>query len=293
MGHLASISRAVTGGPLRPQVHVHLVVGQGRADPHHHRTDRRYYPDGQLQEGFVGPAGGPVARGPPVTVRPVREALEPGAPAAVATRRRPSAGRLTPLLQGPGEGAGQARELLIWAGLVALGLALTAVAVAVSARVGSPGAPFTGRFRFKVSIGSLLAPATAVTVLAAVRMGMIDRLRWGVVVGGSYLAALWWAMSLALVDGGNGFAAPIASPTEYLRDVPAVGSHPGHFVRTFIEQAPHYSVATRTHPPGPVLLLWALGKLGIHRPEVIGIVITVLGMRVRAAAGGCRPVAVP
>jgi hypothetical protein len=115
-----------------------------------------------------------------------------------------------------------------------------------------------------------------VTVLAAVRTGVVDRLRWAVLVGASYLAALWWAMSLALVDGGNGFAAPIASTSEYLRDVPAVGSHPGHFLSTFVEQAPHYSVATRTHPPGPVLLLWFLGKLGIHRPEVIGIVLTVL-----------------
>ncbi len=177
---------------------------------------------------------------------------------------------------GNGEGARQARELLIWVGLVAVGLALTAVAVAVNARVGSPGAPFTGRFRFKVSVGSLLAPATAVTVLAAVRAGIVDRLRWAVLVGGSYLAALWWAMSLALVDGGNGFAAPVAAPAEYLRDVPAVGSHPGHFLRTFVEQAPHYSLATRTHPPGPVLLLWAMGKLGIHRPEEIGIVLTAL-----------------
>ena len=166
--------------------------------------------------------------------------------------------------------------MLIWVGLVALGLALTAVAVAVNARVGSSGAPFTGRFRFKVSVGSLLAPATAVTVLASVRAGIVDRLRWRVLVGVSYLSALWWAMSLALVDGGNGFASPVDSPAEYLHDVPAVGSHPGHFLETFTAQAPHYSVATRTHPPGPVLLLWLLGKVGIHRPEAVGVVLTVL-----------------
>lgn len=206
----------------------------------------------------------------------MRDALEPGAPITFTTPRGPAPRRLLPLPQGSGEGARQGRELLIWAGLVAGGLALTALAVAVSAHVGSPGAPFTGRFRFKVAAGSLLAPATAVTVLAAVRTGLTDRLRWGVLLGASYLAALWWAMSLALVDGGNGFAAPIASSAEYLRDVPAVGSHPGHFLRTFVEQAPHYSIATRTHPPGPVLLLWGLGKLGIHRPEMIGILVTVL-----------------
>lgn len=159
---------------------------------------------------------------------------------------------------------------------MAAGLGLTALAVAVKARVGSPSAPFTGYFRFKVEIGSLLAPATAITVLAGVRAGIADRLRWRVLLVVAYLGAVWWAVSLALVDGGNGFASPIASANEYLRDVPAVGSHPGHFLRTFVEQAPHYTVATRTHPPGPVLLLWGLGKLGLHAPELIGILVTVL-----------------
>ena len=169
----------------------------------------------------------------------------------------------------------QARELLIWLGLVGAGLALTALAVAVSDRVGSAGAPFTGHFRFKIEVGSLLAPITAVTVLFAVRAGIVERMSWRVLLPASYLAALCWAASLALVDGGDGFASPVAAPSEYLRDVGAVGSHPGHFVQTFVAQSAHYSTATRTHPPGPVLLLWLLGKLGIHRPELIGILITV------------------
>ena len=184
--------------------------------------------------------------------------------------------RLLERLRGPGEGARQAREVLIWIFLVGAGLAITAVAVAVSSSVGSASAPFTGHYRFKVEIGSLLAPATAITVLLVVRTGIADQLRWQVLVGVSYLAAVWWAMSLALVDGGNGFASPVASPDEYLRDVSAVGSHPGHFLATFVQQAPHYTIATRTHPPGPVLLLWGLGKLGIHRPELIGILMTLL-----------------
>ena len=175
-----------------------------------------------------------------------------------------------------GENARQGRELLVWAALVAAGLGVTALAVALSARVGSAGAPFTGRYRFKLEIGSLLAPATAITVLAAVRSGIAERLRWPILLVVAYAAAVWWAVSLALVDGGNGFASPIDSPDEYLRDVPAVGTHPGHFLHSFIAEAPHYSVATRTHPPGPVLLLWLVGKLGIHRPETIGILLTLL-----------------
>ncbi len=206
----------------------------------------------------------------------MREALERSGTASSPASGEGGFARVTAWLRGAGEGPRQARELLIWAGLVAAGLGLTALAVALSARVGSPSAPFTGHFRFKVEIGSLLAPATAVTVLAAVRAGVADRLRWPVLLFAAYAAAVWWAVSLALVDGGNGFASPIDSPTEYLRDVPAVGSHPGHFLQTFTANAPHYSIATRTHPPGPVLLLWLLGKLGIHRPEAIGIILTLL-----------------
>ena len=179
-------------------------------------------------------------------------------------------------VRGPSEASRQLREILLWMGMVTTGLAVTAIAVAVSGSVGSASAPFTGHFRFKVEIGSLLAPATAMTVLAAVRAGVIERLRWWVLVGVAYLAGVWWAVSLALVDGGNGFATPIDSPDEYLRDVSAVGSHPGHFLATFVQQSPHYSIATRTHPPGPVLLLWGLGKIGIHRPELIGILLTLL-----------------
>jgi hypothetical protein len=205
-----------------------------------------------------------------------RHGGSPTVPPTAATRIAPAFTRLKVALSGPEESAQQSRELVIWAVLVAAGLGITALAVALSARVGSAGAPFTGHFRFKVEIGSLLAPATAITVLSAVRSGITDRLRWPVLLAVAYAAALWWAVSLALVDGGNGFASPVTSPTEYLRDVPAVGSHPGHFLSTFIAQAPDYSVATRTHPPGPVLLLWVFAKLGIHRPEVIGITLTVL-----------------
>jgi hypothetical protein len=171
----------------------------------------------------------------------------------------------------------QLGELAAWAGLVAAGLALTAIAAALGARVGSPGAPFTGEYRFKIEIGSLLAPAVAVTVLAAVRAGVLERLRWRYLLLAAYLAALWWSLALALVEGGNGLASPMTSPQEYLRDVPAVGDHPLAFIDTFVQSSPGLSVATRTHPPAPVLLLWLLGKLGISRPEVLGLTITVLG----------------
>jgi hypothetical protein len=41
--------------------------------------------------------------------------------------------------------------------------------------------------------------------------------------------------------------------------------------------APHHTVDTRQHPPGPVLLLWVLHQAGITRPELLGLVVAGIG----------------
>ena len=171
----------------------------------------------------------------------------------------------------------RATDAATWLLLVAGGFALTALARRLDLRVGVPGAPFTGEYRVKVEVGTVLAPAVALAVLAAVRTGVVDRLGWRRLLGVSYVAALGWALALAVVDGGNGLAFPIANADEYLRDVASVGDAPGRFVHDFVANTPHYSVATRTHPPGPVLLLWALRRLGLTHPTVLGVVVTALG----------------
>lgn len=169
------------------------------------------------------------------------------------------------------------------------GVALAVVAREAGLRVGVPGAPFTGEYRVKVEVGTVLAPAVAVAVLAAVRAGVVERLGWRRLLVLSWVAALAWALSLAVVDGGNGLSFPIANPDEYLHDVPAVGDDPAGFVRDFVDDAPSYSVATRTHPPAPVLLLWLLGKLGLTRPALLGVVVTALGcLHVPAVAVAMR-----
>jgi hypothetical protein len=170
-----------------------------------------------------------------------------------------------------------ARDVALWLGVVTLGMLVTAIAVASDLKVGVPGAPFTGDYRFKVEIGTVLAPGVALAVVAASRSGRLERLPWTRLLLLAYVAALLWSLSLALVDGGNGLASPVTSPDEYLADVPAVGDDPVRFVDTFVDRAPDYSAATRTHPPGAVLLLWALGRAGWTRPLTLGVLITALG----------------
>ena len=170
-----------------------------------------------------------------------------------------------------------ARDAAGWLAVVAGGFMITGLAVAADLKVGVPGAPFTGEYRFKVEIGTVLAPAVAAGVIAASRSGRFERVAWPRLLLLAYVASLAWAVSLALVDGGNGLAGPMARPDEYLVDVPAVGDDPARFVESFVERSPDYSAATRTHPPGPVLLLWVLGRAGVTRPLTLGLLVTAIG----------------
>jgi len=49
------------------------------------------------------------------------------------------------------------------------------------------------------------------------------------------------------------------------------------YLHGFIETAGERSVASRGHPPGPVLLLWAAQKVGLTDHLVLGLVVTALG----------------
>ncbi len=184
-----------------------------------------------------------------------------------------------------------ARDAVCWLLVVAAGLLVTAVAVGAAAKVGVTGAPFTGEYRFKVEVGTLLAPLVAVLVLAGVRTGLADRLSWRGVLVTAYVANALWAVSLALVDGGNGLAGPVSGLEEYAADIAAVDAGPVRFVETFVDRAEEYSVATRTHPPAPTVLLWVLRSAGVVRPLTLGLVLTLLGcLAVPCAAIAVRSV---
>lgn len=175
--------------------------------------------------------------------------------------------------------AGPGREVLdagTWALLVLSGGALTAAFVTLDLRLGTAAAPFTGYYRLQAGPASLAAPALAGAVLLAVRRGWHERLGWGRTLLLGYLVGLAWALALAAVDGAAGLAGPVTHPQEYLRDVAAVGEDPGRFLREFVARSAEWTVATRQHPPGPVLLLWGLRPLGLSA-ELLGLLITLIG----------------
>ncbi|MDQ6874964.1 MAG: hypothetical protein M3042_07905 [Actinomycetota bacterium] len=171
----------------------------------------------------------------------------------------------------------QTDDLLRWLVVAGAGLALTGLAVHLHARLGTASAPFVGHYRLKVDVGTVIAPAVAGAVLLAATGRRIDRAPWRALLAAAYLGTVAWTLALAAVDGGNGLAAPITNRGEYYRDVPAVGSHPAAFLASFVAHASAHAPATRQHPPGPVLLLWSLDRLGLHRPVLLGLFVAVAG----------------
>ena len=166
---------------------------------------------------------------------------------------------------------------MVWTVLVAAGLALTYLAVKTGAELGTRSAPFLGFYRFTLGLTSVLAPAVAAAVLLASARGRFEQGSFGAVLALAWVATMAWAFALALVDGAAGLTRSLVSPDNYLTDVPQVGDSALHYLRTFTATAGAHSVAARGHPPGPVLLLWALHRIGLTDRLALGILITAGG----------------
>lgn len=171
----------------------------------------------------------------------------------------------------------QQQDLLIWLLLAGVGLAVTAVAVRDGAALGTRSAPFLGSYRFNLGFATVLAPAWAALVLVASQRGLLDRLSWPWLLRASWAGGLIWSVALAFVDGAAGLTRSLQSTDNYLNDVPAVGDSALTFLRTFTADAAEHSTAARGHPPGPVLLLWALHKLGLTDRLGLGVLICLVG----------------
>jgi hypothetical protein len=168
------------------------------------------------------------------------------------------------------------RDALRWVVLGLLGLAIAAIAVQLDARLGTASAPFLGRYKIRVGPGSALAPLVAAAVLWSASQIHRTQRSWPKIQLFGYTAGLTWAIALALVDGWSGLTKALGSPEEYLGDVTRVGDDPLAYLRHFTADAPAHSVASRGHPPGPVLFLWLADRIGVDNHVVLGFLITAL-----------------
>jgi methylthioxylose transferase len=155
--------------------------------------------------------------------------------------------------------------------------------------IGAP--PLVGSFDLRLSTRVLPALALAGAAVAwAPRLAA--RMRWRVLLAASWTAAAGWAVALATTDGREALAAPLQHRFELLTAVPLVGE-PGRFLETFTDVLPSYATHVQGHPPGGVLLLWALDRVGLGGATVAAVLAIACGaitapaalVAVRALAG--------
>jgi hypothetical protein len=121
--------------------------------------------------------------------------------------------------------------------------------------------PLVGEPDWRLGLRALPALALAGLALAA-GPRLAARLPWRRLLAAVLLAAAAWAVSLAVVDPG-GLTRPLLLRGEYLHNVADVGGSPLSFLRSFTDRLGGYHTHVQGHPPGMLLLLWALGRLGL------------------------------
>jgi hypothetical protein len=176
-----------------------------------------------------------------------------------------------------------------WAAVAAVGIVVGGALCARHFAFHTNAAPFHGYWELDLNGGALL-PIAFAAVVVAIGPAIADRLAWRGLLAAAAAGALGWSVALAVTVGGHGLTAPLAGSDEYLAGVRLVD---GHFLRAFTDALVRYPVHVKGHPPGFVLILWALDRIGLGGPGWAAILIVVAAasavpavlLTVRATAG--------
>ena len=160
--------------------------------------------------------------------------------------------------------------------------------------------PLHGYWQVKVGVGTI--PALVVAGLGAWRAeSWALRWSWRRLLVASYVVALAWLLSLALVDGISGLTRVTANPHEYLvtarevTDVPAM-------LREYLDRIPrshpdNWPTHPAGHPPGALLFFVGLVRVGLGGDLAAAVAVVLVAASIPAAtlvtlrALGCRRLA--
>ncbi|MEU4623361.1 hypothetical protein AB0G04_25745 [Actinoplanes sp. NPDC023801] len=163
------------------------------------------------------------------------------------------------------------RADLIAAGAAAGLFAVAAVIGGVLHLLGRPvhasTAPLFAHWLPHVGPGTPLALLTAVLVWWR-GPDLAGRLAWRPLLALSYLCAVAWTLSLALIDGWQrGVASRLTTAHEYLHEVPGITDIPamlsGFTERILDFQPDSWTTHVSGHPPGAVLVFVWLDRIGL------------------------------
>ncbi|MGH3742895.1 MAG: hypothetical protein ACRDT1_16415, partial [Micromonosporaceae bacterium] len=189
----------------------------------------------------------------------------------------------------------EVRDLAIWLILGAIGLLLCWAAVKLDARLGTASPPFQGRYTSMLTPGLAASVGTAAAVLAIAARGGFERLRWGVALLLGYGFGLCWSVTLVWGRDADGAAIGTGDLGELSTDAAGIGADPRAWLQNFTDPDAAHSWAARSHPPGPVLLLWMLRRLGLHDQVTIqvllaGVAALAIPLVLAAARSACGEV---
>ncbi|MDD7938243.1 hypothetical protein PHK61_07415 [Actinomycetospora lutea] len=132
-------------------------------------------------------------------------------------------------------------------------------------------------------VGPGTVPAVLVALLVALGgPAVARRLRWGPLLAVAFAASAAWTFALATIDGWIvGVAERLATPTEYLAEIPRTGEI-GVFLQTFADriagQTPDTLVTHASgHPPAATLFYVLLDRAGFPGGEYAGAVTATVG----------------
>jgi hypothetical protein len=152
-----------------------------------------------------------------------------------------------------------------------------------------PFPPLVAQWRPAFDLWAVV-PAAAALVAVVLGPRLSARLSWRALLVVAFVAAAAWAVALALADGPRGITAPLSYPADYGNDVARVHGI-GAFLRGFVPNIGSFAQHVRAHPPGMVVLLAFLDRLGLGgRGWEAGLVIAGGAAAVPAALIALRDV---
>ncbi len=149
----------------------------------------------------------------------------------------------------------------IWIALIVVAVIWGEHIVAVGDRLRIHAPPLSGDYRTRDG-SILLVPAAVAALVVGFGPRLSRTLPWNALLALVMAVAVGWAIALGLNDGWNGLTDPLLNPQQYLHTVPSVGN-PFTFLAGFTDHLPSYNIHTQGHPPGMVLVLWTLDRLGL------------------------------